>query len=743
MTALRIVPDDLFRYLMDGVTGAHFEAFAKQVFAAVFGEEFIPLGGIHDGGADGVLSSYTQEVKGKPTTFIQFSVTREDGGRGKVNDTIQALRNAGRNPSQIIYATSRALPKADLIAQEVFENHAVMVQIRDFERIKGYINSDARANAAFYESFDHQIQSLSRASDLRLTTVSQFAKDPTVYVFLNHELRNRLSQDHLNDRIADALIYWSLRETDPERGSFLSRSEISTAIAAVFPMAKNVLVPRLEERIRELSKKTVGGEERIRHHKPIDKFCLPFDMRRTLASEASSAVLQQNLFRASIRERLQAVLRQGLTEKAADCCVDLVFSTVHHYFVDQGLILAAFLTGQTDGPGISDQIVEDILVKALGESEHGKVVSPEMFGACLQVLRGIFYRWTADERTYLMYLSRTSCLLVTLHSAPKLLEYLNQMAGNFRLLVGSDLLVKALSERYLDREHQQVSNLLFVTKELGAELVLTEPVLSEVFTHLHATDLEFRNHYAAYEQYLKDADGSECDRIMIRAYIHARKNPKGPDSWRRFINQMTDPDGLRSKSESARQALRGFLLQRFGMSFMSFEDLERAVPKAKVDELAARLQAARGAKHEELSYNDALMVYATYAQRRHREESGVYDGFGFRTWWLTKETHVLSLAAHTVQAEGGVPCVMRPEFLLNFVALAPKAVEVRKAFGSLLPTTAGLQLGQYLKPGVMDDLMRDAGDWATLPPERVSAIMSEKINRLRHDRFKRYTENVQ
>jgi len=59
---------------------------------------------------------------------------------------------------------------------------------------------------------------------------------------------------------------------------------------------------------------------------------------------------------------------------------------------------------------------------------------------------------------------------------------------------------------------------------------------------------------------------------------------------------------------------------------------------------------------------------------------------------------------------------MRPEFLLNFVALAPKASEVRKAFANLLPTTAGLQLGQFLKPGVMEDLMRDASEWTSLSP---------------------------
>jgi hypothetical protein len=85
---------------------------------------------------------------------------------------------------------------------------------------------------------------------------------------------------------------------------------------------------------------------------------------------------------------------------------------------------------------------------------------------------------------------------------------------------------------------------------------------------------------------------------------------------------------------------------------------------------------------------------------------------------------------------------MRPEFLLNFVALAPKAAEVRKALANLLPTTAGLQLGHQLSPAVVKQLMRDAAEWNELPPERVAVLLQEKITLLTHTRFKSYTENI-
>lgn len=737
------VSEDLFRYVMKDIAGGRFEAFAKLVFSAVYGEQFVPLGGIHDGGADGVMSAYVQEVQGKATTFIQFSATDELKAAGKIKDTIAALRKVGRNPQQLIYATSEALPKADQFVSATYERDSVLVQVRDYERLKGYVNSDVRANDAFYRTFASEISELATAAKLSLPVVSEYANDPTVYVFLNHELRDRFSREHINYRVLDALIYWSLRETDPDRNIRLLRSEVSKRILDIFPAAKSVLLPNLDRRLKELSKKDATGAERLRHYGGDDSFCLPFDMRRSLAVEAAEVSGRQDRFRAGLATRLVEEAKTHPTPAVFRDCIELVFATVHLYFMEQGLVLAAFLEGHLEKVQLSDQIVEDTMVKALSQIDHRGRISPELFGVCIAILRGIFYRTTPTEREYLAYLSRTSCLLITMQSAPKLLEYLNNMGGNFRLIVGSDLLIKTLSETYVEQDFRQVTNMLLICKQLGADLILTEPVLEEVFTHLHAADLEFQNHYAQQEPYLKAAGIVECDRILIRAYLHASRTSSGPKSWRSYVNNMTDPDGLRVKSGAARNSLRGLFVQRFGMIYLSTEELEQTVSAPKVAALAERLGNERGwAKHPELSKNDALMVFATYAQRSIHKEVGKYDGFGFRTWWLTKETHVLSMTGELVRDQGGIPYIMRPEFILNFVALAPKAADVRKAFSDFLPTTAGLQLGRYLDDSVMHTMLGHVEEWSEMPPERVSMILGEKVNRLTHDRYKQYTHNI-
>ena len=572
--------------------------------------------------------------------------------------------------------------------------------------------------------------------------VNQFVQDPTVFAFLDYELKDRFSKDNLHARILDSLIYWTLRDTDPDSGKFLRRSDIVQAIGTVFPTAISVLVPQLDARLQELSRKNVGEAERIRHHKDKDFFCLPFEMRKQLAERAIEESKLQEYFVDSIKKRLISVAKEALVEDAVCLGAELIFDSVHEYFVEQGLILAAFLNNKVETIQISDQIVEDQVSRVLAKSKNKSKVSPSLINDSLQVLRGVFYDPTDVERRYLGYLSRTSLLFMTLQSAPRMIEYFNQMGGNFRLLVGTDMLVKAISEQRLPVERRQVESLLRACIELGAKLTLTEPVLNEVFTHLHAVDLEYRNHYLPNEAYLSPEEVSECNRILIRAYYHARFGGGVRISWDKFINTLLDPGALRAKSEKGRIELRGLLVQKFHMEFLSDEEVVAGIDEAGKNALADKLIAARMHKHEELSNNDALMAYAVFAQRRKNKESAIYDGFGFRTWWLTKETQILNFTGTLVMKEGGVPFIMRPEFILNFIVLAPKAAHVREAFRELLPTTVGLQLGQHLKPETMQQLLAGTEEWASLPPERVSVIIGDRVNQLKFDRFKRYTTEV-
>ncbi|WP_431112484.1 hypothetical protein [Variovorax paradoxus] len=740
------VRQELLNFVTAYVSGAKFETFAKRLFEIEYGQRFTPLGGIHDGGADGILLAGVQECVEEPNTFVQFSATKEEVAQTKIVQTVAALIKTGRNPVQVIYGTSQRLPKQDRIVEHVFSKHKVLAAIRDLEWIEKLINSNSAANDAFHQAFAPEINGVLQAASPLEGKVNEFVSDPTVFAFLSHQLADRFSQEKLHKPIVDALIFWALRATDPDSTPkrLMNRGAVSTALVGLFPNAKSVIAPHLDERLKELSRKVVGEIERLRYYRKEDSFCLPFEMREHLAASALQEVDSQENFRSSIAERLSA-MAISFIEKEKELCKNLIFDSVHGYFVEQGLVLAAFLEKKLERLDIRDQVLEDELRKALsGRADVKKGdITPSGFGACLRVLRGIFYEPSPGERHYLSYLSRTSMLFNTLQSSPKIIEYFSNMAGNYRLLVGTDMLVKALAETYLPDEQKQITNLLKIAAEMGATLVLTAPVLDEVLTHIHAADLEFRNHYSAREQYLSSAAVSQCNRILIRTYFFAKGKIGGPKSWWHLINSIVDPDALRARSVKANQDLMNFLLQRFKMRWMPEEDLAEGVDRREVNKLTDQLIEVRPDKHMELSYNDALITYAIYALRAKGRESALHDGFGYRTWWLTKEVTVLSKTGMLVASHGGVPYVMRPEFLLNFIALSPKAGGVRQKFQNLLPTTVGLQLGNHLSTDAMDKMLASVEEWSLYPPERVSTMMADKVNRLMHDRFKQYINKVE
>ncbi len=177
--SFNIVNDTLFNYLLTDISGANFESLAKNLFGSEYGEQYIPLGGMHDGGAD---SFYLPNVYNgeKPNTFFQFSITDAKKAKEKITDTIKSLIKAGRTPRQLIYSTTEMLPKQDVLASEIFEDYNVLLQIRDREKVKQLVNSNQVANQLFLKTFVGEINAVINSTKYLEGSVNRFVSDPTV-----------------------------------------------------------------------------------------------------------------------------------------------------------------------------------------------------------------------------------------------------------------------------------------------------------------------------------------------------------------------------------------------------------------------------------------------------------------------------------------------------------------------------------------------------------------------------------
>ena len=117
-----------------------------------------------------------------------------------------------------------------------------------------------------------------------------------------------------------------------------------------------------------------------------------------------------------------------------------------------------------------------------------------------------------------------------------------------------------------------------------------------------------------------------------------------------------------------------------------------------------------------------------------------------KTWWMTNQSAVQKYTVDLIQKRLS-KYIMRPEFVLNFIAMSPNCEDVRETFKNIFPSNFGIQLGHRLKDNVFKKVLEDVNSWKDLEPGRITTLMSELSDKLKTDRLKRYehylTENTE
>ena len=278
MTHERVHPE-LMEIALDKVEGFSFERFACDFLSSVEGRMFIPLGGVHDGGADGVES---RELYQSSNNFYQF--TTQANHRDKIRKTIARLKKFGRLPNVLIYLTSRQVPHIDQEEELLTEELDAIIRIRDKKYIISHINDSSGTTSSYYNHLTHYTDYLGKIGHNNTAANSSYLSDPSVFVFLQHEVANRLGNRKLIHSITDTLILWALRDTDPDKNVFLTRDQVHANITAAFPWSASFINRHLNDRLEKLG--TRGVQEReIRWYRKEAKYCLPYETRESIKKE--------------------------------------------------------------------------------------------------------------------------------------------------------------------------------------------------------------------------------------------------------------------------------------------------------------------------------------------------------------------------------------------------------------------------------------------------------------------------
>ena len=587
---------------------------------ALRGTSFRPLGGMHDGGADGVDVEGLFKTGDSATTFVQAST--QSTPSDKIVETVKRIREVGRDIRLLTYVTNQTVARLDLLEQELGSRCGLAVRIYDAKSIQVQIPGDNRLIQAYYDLLHHHTQYLEGIGRSSLLVPSNHIAEPHVYAFLAANLTDGSADATFVDSVVDALIIYALEGTDPDQGILRSEAEIRQRIVDVLPSAEALVADRLRIRLEAISQKE---GRRIRWHKQDQRWALPYEERRRLQQAMAE---DEALW---IDARVELIDRftnsSAGTDLAPTSLADMTLSTIRKAFERDGLKFSQFLDDSQEHN--SDPYISDSLREVLDEEGLSGDARISASQRIISELRRMFYDSTKVQRTLLQRISRAYVVAFALKAEPRVLSYFDDVMDNTWLYVGTDILVVALSERYLSESDQHTRNLLRAAAVAGARLILAEPVLDEVLAHLRNSDRD----YAEDRGYHDSLDSYEIVRhepkILIRAYLYSQifEMQNRPSDWGQFVGQFCDQRILHT--DAAADQLRRYLMTEFSLRFENWKRVREICDPQQHEALTNSLLPIKSAEIQ--ASIDAYIFELVIQARTTREEEQHSVEFGYQT----------------------------------------------------------------------------------------------------------------
>jgi hypothetical protein len=671
---------------------------------------------------------------------VFFQASKEVDTEGKIRRTIKALKKAGREPKTLLYATSRLVKNIDKLQTDLTDETGVNIRIYDEQFFEQRSNYSADVQAAFFQHLRPAIMFLEKVLAPSYPTEPVLPNARIVSAFLSQEVERRIGTTHTLESITDALILWALEETDPDANKFMTDSEIIERVEAVIPTAKQFFRGAVGARLKVLSKKE-AGTRLVNVYQKAGKYCLPYESRQTLAAHAREDEALKVIVSAGIEQRISAACDVVPSTEITERLIKVVHRVLEIVFETQGFEASRHFLGQAENgdSNLADRHIYEVAEEQMVKAGFKLNDNSGLLLAVKQALRGIFYQSTKEERAFCARLARTYILLFTIKNTPEVINYFNTMSKHLTLYVGSDLLVRAISEFYLDPEDQMTVNALKIIKQAGSRLVLIEPMLEEVHSHIWGTHLEYTNYYQDIDAYVDLALASQASKILIRSYYYAKLDqdkPARPTTWTQYLNNFLTPTKLAGPlSDSTMRELKDALCHRFGLEFEPKDVGAAVIDPEEAGKLAARIQDMRApTKREVLAENDANMILRIEAERNKEKFSG--NPYGYRTWYLTQDSVSNIAFAYCFRTRREKKFVMRPEFLLNYIAYNPTDEAVRESLKLIFPSVLGVRLGSRLAPKTITRVLDSIEEAHRVDPVRASSIVADLADALKSNRMR-------
>lgn len=671
-----------FEFVLNNINdGFVFENFAQQFLSQVLGYEFIPSGGIRDKGIDGFEHIFNQ--KGYDSYIYQISI--EKNYINKIKRSLNDLNKNNIKVDKFTYVTNQEFKKKENVIDELIDIYKIPINIYDIK----WFSSNTNTNQGTINVFDRFTKDYLHEYNQpgKVHYIDDFITDPRLYVFLRQQWDiNRGSLD-LHSILADTLILFCLEGTDPDNNILKTESELKSDISKKISFDFKILMPIINERLCFLSKKP----RQIHYHPKENAYCLPYETRIKIRNKNLEDSFLYSQFKDQTEKDLNLFLEAfGLTIEKGFFLID---KTLNKIFYQQGLEFSDFILNGENKEAFEKDLYEIISI-VVNESTEVLKEKEKVKDAIILTIRKMVYEGTPEQNQFLMKLSNTYMMMFMLQCDPKICNYFQTLASKLNVYVCTSILIPALSEYYLPEFNRRHWNLIIGARDAGVTLIINEPILNELASH-------FRSFINTYHELYEDVEDiylySEeeiryIDGIMIRAYFYAKKQGK-VKNFSKFIDTFIHPNLKNIENEILK-----WLNHEFNIKYISDASLGIKLDKEEFTILyeALKKQKSVNAKAE----TDSKIILTIYKIREINNEIENSGIFGYKTWWLSKDTVTHRVINSIFKDKYKVSCYMRPDFLYGYISLAPTKPQIDSAYYQLFPTLLGVNISYHLNPTV-------------------------------------------
>ena len=707
--ALRIVLNDM-------PDGFIFEQFAQKICSVIFGDEFIPVGGVGDQGIDALKYVYSRKKYSKLIYQMSTEKVHWKQEDHKITLTQDKLIENKIETDKLYFITNRKVLRKDLIQDNFYEKYEKPLTIYDMDWFVTNILSEPRAADVYISFVESNVHEYKKPG--KMVEIGSFTTDPRLYVFLRQQA-DEGGNSEVESNVIDGLILYSLEGTDSDKGIFKTTEEIKTAIKELTKFSLNEFDKKINERLIELSKKP---NRKVKHHVQDNKFCLPFETRVELVErDIRDAQLQKDF-----KQESEKLIKANL--KIVDVNVKNVYTIfeeiLHSIYYRQGLEFSEFIINNTC-KDIVDDSLRTIVGRVVDDTDIKIENSSKVKTALLVSLREIAYNGSHVQREFLRRLSKTYMMIFLTQNDPKITMFFQALANKLEVFVGTSILIPALSEFFLENENKRYWNLLTGAKESGVSLKINEYIVDELVSHIKGIKSNYLSLYKdAESEYLEDEISMlYIDEILIRAYFYARKRNKVTD-FDSFLMKFVQPN-LRN----VREDIIFYLKEEFSIEFIATASQAVTLDESEVDTLVEHLKAKKqnSQKRAEVDAKLILHVYKLREKNNETDSSGI---FGYKTWWLSQDINTFKSVQEVFQDKYTVSCYMRADFMYKYISLSPKRKDIDILYKNCFPNLLGVNLSYHIPQGVSDFVSQKMVEHKDTNPKIVRRILKNLTEKL-------------